>query len=225
MRRRTLLIAGMTLPLAPAAHAVGGPAVLELFTSQGCSSCPPADAYLGELAKRPDVIALAWHVDYWNNLGWKDPYASRQWTDRQRDYARQLHDEVYTPALVVNGVRIVVGSDRQAIAQAIEATPAPMAVSLQRTATGLEASANAWPAGASALLAVYDPDNTTSVAAGENAGRRLKEYRIVREVREVVLANRPIVLSPVQPHQGAALLVRDAAWRIVAAADLLPANR
>ena len=220
MLRRSLLIAGLTLPLT--ARAAGGPAVLELFTSQGCSSCPPADAYLGELAKRPDVIALAWHVDYWNNLGWKDPYASRQWTDRQRDYARHLGDDVYTPALVVNGARMVVGSDRRAVTEAMAATPAPMAVTLRRTATGLEAVASAWPAGASALLAVYDPDNTTSVAAGENGGRRLKEYRIVREARDVVLSDRPIALAPVQAHRGAALLVRDAAWRIVAAADLPP---
>ncbi len=220
MRRRSILIAGLTLPLT--ARAAGGLAVVELFTSQGCSSCPPADAYLGELAKRPGVIALAWHVDYWNNLGWKDPYASRQSTDRQRDYARHLHDEVYTPALVVNGVRIVVGSDKRAVTEAMAATPAPMAVTLRRTATGLEALAPAWPAGASALLAIYDPDNTTSVAAGENAGRKLKEYRIVRDVREVTLANGPIALAPVAAKQGAALLVRDAAWRIVAAADLLP---
>ena len=223
MRRRSILIAGLTLPLtARAAGAAGGLAVVELFTSQGCSSCPPADAYLGELAKRPGVIALAWHVDYWNNLGWKDPYASRQSTDRQRDYARHLNDEVYTPALVVNGARIVVGSDRRAVTEAMAATQAPVAATLRRTTTGLEAQAQVWPAGASALLVVYDPDNTTSVAAGENAGRKLKEYRIVREVREVTLANGPIALAPVPAEQGAALLVRDAAWRIVAAAHLLP---
>jgi hypothetical protein len=223
MRRRTLLIAGMTLPLATQAQATGGPAVLELFTSQGCSSCPPADALLGELAKRPDVIALAWHVDYWNSLGWKDPYASRQSTDRQRGYASHLRGEVYTPALVINGAAMVVGSDRQAVAQAMASAPVPMAVTLRRTATGLEAQATAWPAGASALLAIYDPETATSVAAGENSGRRLKEYRIVRETRDVPLLEGAIAMSPVEPGRGVALLVRDATWRIVAAADLPPA--
>ena len=111
MRRRVLIASTLTLPLAAQCRAAGGKAVLELFTSQGCSSCPPADALLGELRRRPDVIALAWHVDYWNGLGWKDPYASRQWTSRQQDYARHLHDEVYTPALVVNGAAMVVGSE------------------------------------------------------------------------------------------------------------------
>ena len=222
MQRRTLLIAGMTVPFATQTHAAGGLAVLELFTSQGCSSCPPADAYLGELSARPDVIALAWHVDYWNNASWKDPYASRQSTERQKDYARHLREEVYTPALVINGARIVVGSDRRAVVRAMADTPAPMAVGLRRTATGLEAQASQWPAGASALLAVYDPDNTTAVAAGENAGRRLKEYRIVREVRDVPLTNGPIALAPVPANRGAALLVRDSAWRIIAAANLLP---
>jgi len=222
MRRRALMIGSLTLPLATRARAAGGPTVLELFTSQGCSSCPPADALLGELAKRPDVIALAWHVDYWNNLGWKDPYARRQWTDRQRGYASHLSGEVYTPALVVNGAAMVVGSDRREVARAMAETASPMTAILRRTATGVEAQTTAWPAGASAMLAVYDPENATAVVAGENAGRHLKEYRIVRDAREVVLANGPIALPPVQSHQGAALIVRDEAWRIVAAADLPP---
>jgi len=108
MRRRTMLTGGLaagTMAAAgtPSLAAVDPPAILELFTSQGCSSCPPADALLGELARRPDVIALAWHVDYWNYLGWRDPHASKDWTERQRAYARLLHDEVYTPALEWRG--------------------------------------------------------------------------------------------------------------------------
>lgn len=220
MRRRSVLFAGLAVPLAAKAAVGGGLAVVELFTSQGCSSCPPADAFLGELAKRPDIIALAWHVDYWNYLGWKDPYASPAWTQRQRDYARQLGDDVFTPALVVNGARMVVGSDRHAVTDALAATPAPMSVTLRRTPTGLQAQATAWPTGATALLAIYDPENATAVGAGENAGRHLKEYRIVREVRPVTLASGPIALAPIPANQGAALLIRDASGRIVAAADL-----
>jgi hypothetical protein len=223
MRRRALIASALSLPLAGPSRAASSKTVLELFTSQGCSSCPPADALLGELARRPDVIALAWHVDYWNSLGWRDPYASRQWTSRQQEYARHLHDEVYTPALVVNGAAIAVGSDRRAVAQAMAATPAPMSLNLRRTGTGLEVEAAAWPEGASAVFVAYDPENTTAVAAGENTGRHLKEYRIVREAREVPLGRGTVALPPVQSGQGAALLVRDTAWRIVAAADLPPA--
>ena len=72
-------------PILTSAHASPAPVVLELFTSQGCSSCPPADGLLGELTRHPGVIGLAWHVDYWNSLGWRDPYARREWTDRQRN--------------------------------------------------------------------------------------------------------------------------------------------
>jgi hypothetical protein len=117
----------MALAASPAARAGEAPVVLELFTSQGCSSCPPADALLGELVRRPNVIALAWHVDYWNGLGWRDPFATRLATDRQRAYAVRLHAEVYTPALVVNGAVVVVGSDRAAVAQAIGQAP-PLSV-------------------------------------------------------------------------------------------------
>src|SRR5678815_1789072 len=119
MYRRGLMAAALASGIPRLASAAAHPVVLELFTSQGCSSCPPADALLGRLARRPDVIALAWHVDYWNSLGWRDPYASRQATDRQRAYARQLGQGVFTPALVVGGQAIVVGSDRAAVDSAI----------------------------------------------------------------------------------------------------------
>ncbi len=95
--------------------------VVELFTSQGCSSCPPADAFLKDLARtRPDVLALGFHVTYWNGLGWRDPYSLDEATQRQRRYASLLSlDSVYTPQMVVDGRRDVVGSDRSAAAAAI----------------------------------------------------------------------------------------------------------
>ena len=105
MRRRDLIAAAFATGIAPVARAAQHPVVLELFTSQGCSSCPPADALLGQLAQRPTVIALAWHVDYWDHLGWRDRFASRTATDRQRAYARQLGSGVFTPALVVDGTQ------------------------------------------------------------------------------------------------------------------------
>ena len=121
MRRREFAMTVLAPGLAPAARAATPSVVLELFTSQGCSSCPPADALLGRLAREPGIIALAWHVDYWNGLGWHDPYSSPLATQRQQRYAEALHDEVYTPALVVNGARMVVGSDDQAVQSAIGA--------------------------------------------------------------------------------------------------------
>src|SRR5277367_5521376 len=89
------------------------PVVVELFTSQGCNSCPPADAYLGELAKRPDVLALSLHVDYWDYIGWRDPFAQHAFTLRQRDYSHALSERyVYTPQMVINGQLQGVGSQR-----------------------------------------------------------------------------------------------------------------
>ena len=225
MRRRTMMAGGVAMGLAipRLARADGAPVVLELFTSQGCSSCPPADKLLGELAREPGVIALAWHVDYWNHLGWRDPFANRQWTERQQAYARALHDEVYTPALVVNGAAMVVGSDGHAIRQAMRQAPTPpVGVTLRRTTAGLEVQAMNLPADATALLALYEPVHATAVAAGENSGRQLKEYRVVREAREISLAAGHATLPDGPPGLGVALLIRDAAWRIIGAADLSP---
>lgn len=224
MRRRIFVAAGLAASLVPSADAAAPPTVLELFTSEGCSSCPPADALLGRLAREPGVIALAWHVDYWNGLGWHDPFSSPLATQRQRDYAQRLRDEVYTPALVVNGARMVVGSDAPAIHAAIGAAGNPgVPVSLQRTEDGVVAETG--PAGrtVTALLATYDPQRTTSVGAGENGGRRLMEYRIVREATRLGAwdgAARRLTLPAVAAGRGAVLLLQTDDLRIVGAADL-----
>src|SRR5258707_6951060 len=95
-------------------------AVMELFTSQGCSSCPPADKLLGELAEREDLLALSLPVDYWDYLGWKDTLASHDYSERQREYAQSRGDgDVYTPQAVINGSADVVGTDRTAIETAL----------------------------------------------------------------------------------------------------------
>ncbi len=167
--------------------------VVELFTSQGCSSCPPADTYLGELAAEPNVLALAFHVDYWNYIGWTDPFASKLATQRQRDYARQLSLRyVYTPEIVVNGAAEGVGSERQTIAPLIKAAAADRqpraAVTLQRDTDGkLVVHVGDAPAHepATVWLVGIDRERTTSVTRGENGGQTLKEYQIVRSFKEI----------------------------------------
>src|SRR5258708_19012238 len=105
---------------AMSASADTGPVVVELFTSQACSSCPPADALLRELSRRSDVIALGFHVAYWDGPGWKDPFSSASSTERQRSYARLFgQHQVYTPQMVVNGAREMVGSHRQRVLEAL----------------------------------------------------------------------------------------------------------
>src|SRR5579859_3086720 len=118
---RMIAMAGLLLGLlGGTARAEERPAVVELFTSQGCSSCPPADAFLGELAQSGRVIALAYHVDYWDNLGWKDPFASPSGTQRQRLYGHALGlPGIYTPQMVVDGQTDVVGSDRRSVQAAL----------------------------------------------------------------------------------------------------------
>src|SRR5204863_9059983 len=115
-----LLSLCLVLAVAPV-RADERPIVVELFTSEGCSSCPPADALLAELARRSDVLALSFHVDYWDRLGWKDPFSSRAATDRQNRYATLLAlPTVYTPQIVVDGKWEAVGSDRADVERALE---------------------------------------------------------------------------------------------------------
>jgi len=225
MHRRGFLTATLLTLVPPAirVRAAPKPVVLELFTSQGCSSCPPADALLGELTRRPGIIGLAWHVDYWNSLGWRDAYARREWTDRQKAYAKFLNGEVYTPALVVNGAAMVVGSDNGAVLQAInQASPPPVAVTLRRTTTGLDVEVAATATPVTGMLVTYDPEQATQVGAGENEGRRLVEYRLVRDVTPLDRLMTRFALPLVPENRGAVLLVQDASWRVVGAADLPP---
>ena len=241
MRRRAMLMTGLAASVvwgaqgaqseaAPSetapSQAAPSQAVLELFTSQGCSSCPPADALLGQLAREPGIIALAWHVDYWNGLGWHDPYSSPAATARQRHYAEALRDEVYTPALVVNGARMVVGSDNSAVRTAIGAAGGlRVPVVLHRDTQGWIAEIGAAGQQVSALLATYEPQHSTAVGAGENGGRRLMDYRIVRDVTSLGTwdgAARRVMLPDVAPGLGVALLVQSVDLKMLGAVALPP---
>jgi hypothetical protein len=167
--------------------------VVELFTSQGCSSCPPADAYLGELAQRPDVLALAWHVDYWNYIGWTDPFASKLATQRQRDYARHLNMRyVYTPQMVVDGTAEGVGSEPETIGALIRSAAEEKALrpglSITRGADGrleVHVEAGAAEEAATVWLVGFDRLHTTQVLRGENQGQTLKDYHVVRSCEPV----------------------------------------
>lgn len=189
-----LLLVPSLVPAQPRlARADAAPVVVELFTSQGCSSCPPADTYLGELADRPDVLALAFHVDYWNYIGWTDPFASKLATQRQRDYSRQLNLRyVYTPQMVVNGAAEGVGSERQTIAPLIKAATADTrphaAVALARGADGklaIHIGAGTAKEPATVWLVGIDHERSTAVMRGENGGQTLKEFQIVRSFKEI----------------------------------------
>jgi len=172
------------------AQAAERPVVVELFTSQSCSSCPPADALLLELARnRPDLLALTFHITYWNRLGWRDPYSLDAATERQNRYAGLLGGaSVYTPQMVVDGTRDVVGSDRIAVEHAIrEASPAaaPIALKISRQGTVLSINVDAGQGSATVWLIGYDGQHRTSVTGGENEGRSLVEANIVRSFQSV----------------------------------------
>ena len=156
--------------------------VVELFTSQSCSACPPADALLTELERtRPDLLVLAYHVTYWDRMGWRDPYSLAAATDRQRTYATRFPDGLYTPQLVVQGTHEAVGSDRPAVLATIAAArPAPIALTLTNDGAGLRVDAGAGRGRGTVVLVGYDRMHTTRVGGGENGGRTLTESNVVR---------------------------------------------
>ncbi|MBS0422639.1 MAG: DUF1223 domain-containing protein [Proteobacteria bacterium] len=170
------------------AHAGPRPAVVELFTSQGCSSCPPADAYVGQLSKRPDVIALAFHVTYWDDLGWRDRFALTEAVDRQNVYARNLRrSTVYTPQLIVDGLDDRAGTAaRLAASDGIPVAITVTASNLQvEVGTGSNPTATHIPPSGDVVLVSYLRHAVSAIGRGENAGRKLEEFNIVRSIRKL----------------------------------------
>jgi hypothetical protein len=167
--------------------AASSPVVVELFTSQGCNSCPPADAYLAELARQPGILALAYHIDYWDQLGWRDPFSSPAATARQRAYARALGlRTIYTPQMVINGRTDAVGSDRQQVAAAIAAGGGPaLPVALEADGGALAIRVGTGTGRGRIWLMEFDLSHETQIRGGENRGRTLVNVNIVRSVEEL----------------------------------------
>ena len=182
-------------------------AVLELYTSQGCSSCPPADALLKSYTQQSDVVALTFHVDYWDYLGWKDTLANAKFSARQRTYAKHRGDgRIYTPQVVVNGLAHANGSVAREIDQAIASQQSAfaktrIAIQLRAEKTQLVIETGAAPDGgeihdANLWLAMVQPEATVNVRGGENGGRTLKYFNVVRD------------LTPIGMWSGKAMTVR-----------------
>jgi hypothetical protein len=181
LRFSLAVMAGLAAAPALAADA-GHPLVIELFQSQGCSSCPPANANLIDFARRPDVLALNFAVDYWDRLGWKDTFASPAYTERQYAYAKRVGDGVYTPEVIVNGRVAGVGASPGEMEQlARQGDRGAGGPSVRIEGGEAVVGAGAAPSqGAEVWLALYDPKVVeVPVARGENAGRTLPHTHIV----------------------------------------------
>ncbi|HYM29783.1 MAG TPA: DUF1223 domain-containing protein [Candidatus Cybelea sp.] len=207
------------------------PTVVELFTSEGCNSCPPADAFLGDLVKRTDVLALSYHVDYWDYLGWKDTWASKELTDRQRAYGRSLGSRyVYTPQMVIGGTIDVVGSDRGAVEGGIERAPrGDVSMNVARGADGrlwIDLPAAAKHAEAALWLVKFDQEHSVAIERGENAGHTLIYYNVVRDIHRIGTWNGAAEKIAVDPaslagaDHAAVLLQADGEGKILAAQKL-----
>jgi hypothetical protein len=205
-----------------------GPAVVELYTSQGCSSCPPADALLGELSQMPNVVALAFHVDYWDSIGWRDQFGLPTSARRQHQYVETLGlSSAFTPQVVVDGRSSFVGSDKRRILAAI-AEPLnmiPISVEVARGEITVSLPERQDRERYDVNLIAYLPQAVTNVGRGENSGRALREFNIVRQFRSLGVWNgrESVFRAPVDSFPGdatrvAVLLQRDQQGPIVGSA-------
>jgi hypothetical protein len=223
--RAAIIGFAFVIVLATSVQAQEAPVVVELFTSQGCSSCPPADAFLTDLAhQRRDVLPLAFHVTYWDYLGWKDPYSLDAATARQREYARHLgEDGVYTPQMVVDGAKGFVGSSRAEGLSAIAgAARKQVPVSVARDAGSLLIMVGAGVGKARVLLVGFDPTHETPVGRGENRGHTLLESNVVRSLTPIgAWSGSAVTLRQTPPAgDGFAVLLQGEDGRILGAARL-----
>ena len=206
--------------------------VVELFTSQGCSSCPPADRLLGALSERDDLLTLSVHVDYWDYIGWKDAFASPANGTRQRGYASKFQLRyVYTPQMVVDGAYQAVGSNASEIDGFIKKAMAAahVAVALKRTPDGAEVTLPASKLdGPAEIVAVYfDRKHDIKVKRGENGGQTLSYHNVVRKMAPVAVWQGEAKTIPIALPKGkgageacAVIVQMQATRRIVGAAKL-----
>lgn len=224
---RTVLLALAALPLIAAAPTPAQPTVVELFTSQGCSSCPPADAAVAKAADRPDVIALSFNVTYWDHLGWKDTFARPEFTDRQVAYAKALGQGApYTPEVVAGGRAGGVGNTSRAvdglIAKGRTAPLTTVALNDGQIAVGAGVAPRR---GADVWLVRYDPRVIqVPVKAGENTGKTLPQRNVVRSLKRLgAWTGQPASFARPKPEAGLAdvvLVQAKGAGPILAAARL-----
>ncbi|RYH09829.1 thioredoxin family protein [Tropicimonas sp. IMCC6043] len=239
MRAKTL-IAGLVAAMGllwqtPAAQAdpgaKAGPVVVELFTSQGCSSCPPADALLQELAERSDVLPLALHVDYWDYIGWKDSFARPEHTARQKRYAHSAGSRtIYTPQMVVGGVDQIVGTRPMAVTDAVmrHLQMGPVVdLSARRSGDSIRVTAPKpdVPGNYRVQLVRFLPEKTVRIERGENAGQTMEYINIVTDWR--VLGDwsglEPLDMSfPVPGPEKSAVIVQQAKQGAIVGALRLP---
>lgn len=181
----------MTLCLAlPAMAQERSPVVVELFTSQGCSSCPPADAVLAELADEKDIIALALHVDYWDYLGWADKFADPAFSYRQKQYANAVDERRYTPQIVIDGKMRVVGSQTLKVSEAIMKAAKdsrPVVIRHERKGNAVQVRLAAVKLTTPQMVQLFrvNPGETVQIDRGENAGKAVHYVNIVRQIKTV----------------------------------------
>jgi len=229
MPSRFLIPFALAICLAPAAAlAAERPVVVELFTSQGCSSCPPANAYLNEMVRdRRDVLALAFHVTYWDRLGWKDPFSLEAATERQGRYGHRFGDGSYTPEIVVDGLSGHVGSDRAKVGPAIEQAKrqgqTAAVVDIKSEGDQLSINVGGGSGSGRVLLIGFDHDHQTAIRRGENGGRTLQESNVVRSIRSVGdWTGAALHISEKRPDgQDAAVIIEAPDGRIVGASKPL----
>ncbi len=174
-------------------------AVLELFTSEGCSSCPPADHLMGEIEekyKNQPVYILSYHIDYWNNLGWKDKFSSPENSKRQQQYAQTLHSQVYTPQLIVNGKKELIGSDQNAVENALQSallssdnTKIDLSAKISEKEINVNFNAAQNDSQNKLLITLVEKKSSTNVQRGENEGRHLIHWQIVHQQHQISLKN------------------------------------
>jgi len=206
------------------------PVVVELYTSQGCSSCPPADKLLGELAQRDDVIALALHVDYWDYIGWKDIFGSPAHTQRQKYYAKAAGERtIYTPQLIVGGKEHVVGYRPMELAQLIaahRAAPDRVKIAVVRTGTVVRIDAQMVEGPAVRMvvqMARYSPKEVVAIERGENSGNTFTYHNVVLDWAVVGEWDgaAPLSLEVAAPAGPAAVIIQQAGFGPVMAAARL----